>query len=169
MNSELTNPEKKAIETLSIFRLLRKGLEPKAIRLILPEVCGVKITNCSKHLGLKWSPGRPFGKKNKETANFKKLALSFKGKMTQRQIGIKLGVSRQMINQIFNPEKQTTRELTKHLLKIGILPQGNKCQKCGSLLHVECHHLDYKDPTMVKWLCRKCHRNSHKYDYLNNP
>jgi len=41
------------------------------------------------------------------------------------------------------------------------LPKLEKCMICGSVGKIHKHHLNYKFPLLVVWLCIKCHRRVH--------
>ena len=43
-----------------------------------------------------------------------------------------------------------------------VLKNPHICSQCGSEILVEAHHDDYNKPFVVRWLCRKCHRQWHK-------
>lgn len=56
----------------------------------------------------------------------------------------------------YQKEKYKIREISQRLYK-----KTKPCELCGEKKS-ERHHLDYSNPRLIKWLCRKCHRNIHK-------
>jgi hypothetical protein len=44
-------------------------------------------------------------------------------------------------------------------LKKGLLKKL-PCEKCNNP-KAEMHHLDYNNPLLIRWLCRKCHLEEH--------
>lgn len=57
------------------------------------------------------------------------------------------------------PEKQKARWITQSKIQRGKLKRGD-CEVCNKI-NAEAHHLDYKNPDKIKWLCRQCHRKEH--------
>ena len=57
---------------------------------------------------------------------------------------------------------EATRSETKKLIKQGIIIKQTECENCHKQSEViECHHLNYLDPTKIKWLCPTCHKEVH--------
>ena len=52
--------------------------------------------------------------------------------------------------------KRRSRDYSKHHIK------GNTCQKCSSKENIERHHINYRQPNDVIFLCKKCHRKIHR-------
>ncbi len=65
-----------------------------------------------------------------------------------------------------NPDEATKRHGARVVLskavQSGKLVRPDFCQDCGSPKMVEGHHDDYDKPLEVKWLCKKCHQETHK-------
>lgn len=62
--------------------------------------------------------------------------------------------------------KNTARQKVNNAIRDGRL---NKlpCEECGEI-KVEAHHVDYRSPLKIKWLCRKHHLKKHnKKNYEN--
>ena len=57
--------------------------------------------------------------------------------------------------------RKKTREKTRKLIKEGLVKK-QPCEICGNI--AEIHHLDYKNPNEIKFLCKYHHREWH----LNN-
>ena|SRR3990167_143754 len=57
------------------------------------------------------------------------------------------------------PEKFNSRMLTHHAIKIGIIVR-KPCVVCGEI-KVEGHHVDYKLPYVIVWLCMRHHTDYH--------
>lgn len=57
-----------------------------------------------------------------------------------------------------NQLKLATRRITKNAIKKGEI-KVKPCEKCGE--KAEAHHVNYKDPYDLKWLCDLHHRNEH--------
>lgn len=62
-----------------------------------------------------------------------------------------------------------TQSIT-YAIKAGIISKSDKCQKCGSDLNIECHHPNgwktIETLFDIEWLCRFCHRQHHKEDFV---
>lgn len=59
------------------------------------------------------------------------------------------------------PDHQLCRERTKALVRKGILKRHELCEvglDCAG--RIEAHHDDYARPDVVRWLCRKHHRQA---------
>jgi len=56
-------------------------------------------------------------------------------------------------------QKYHTRGTVTAYLEKGIIVKS-PCEECGNLL-VDAHHPDYARPKLVRWLCRKHHREVH--------
>jgi len=54
------------------------------------------------------------------------------------------------------PEKNRARQVLGYYVRTGKVPKL-PCQICGSA-RSEAHHIDYKSPLRVIWLCREHHR-----------
>ena len=57
------------------------------------------------------------------------------------------------------PEKTKAREIVKSAVRSGKIIKG-ECKICGDD-NTYAHHIDYKNPLEVIWLCRKHHRKEH--------
>lgn len=42
-------------------------------------------------------------------------------------------------------------------VKLGIIPRGDRCKRCGEAGSLEKHHTDYARPLSIVWLCPLCH------------
>ncbi len=62
------------------------------------------------------------------------------------------------------PEKYRAHTLLGYAVRSGHI-QKHSCSQCGSNVHVEGHHFDYNQPLNVIWLCRDCHKNTHKKEF----
>ena len=66
-----------------------------------------------------------------------------------------------------DPRKVIARQRVCYAVKTGRLIK-EPCEICGEE-HAEAHHEDYTKPLVVRWLCKKCHKEYHnnkKGDYL---
>lgn len=52
--------------------------------------------------------------------------------------------------------KANTRSYTNVLVRRGELVRG-PCKFCGSTENIQAHHLNYKNPRNVIWVCKDCH------------
>lgn len=53
---------------------------------------------------------------------------------------------------------------TRYLIAHGFLPGPETgCRACGGTEYpVQCHHLDYRKPRLIEWLCPSCHTQRHE-------
>ena len=56
--------------------------------------------------------------------------------------------------------KSNARSYANVYLARGKIERG-PCADCGTTAGVQMHHKDYRKPTEVTWLCRKCHLARH--------
>lgn len=59
------------------------------------------------------------------------------------------------------PGKEKARWKVSRAIRNGVLIRPEKCVSCGKIARIEAHHVDYRRPLQVTWLCRKCHRKEH--------
>jgi len=59
-----------------------------------------------------------------------------------------------------HPKKAWAHMATRSALRRGLL-QKQPCAICGDP-KAEAHHEDYDRPLLVRWLCRKHHKQAHK-------
>lgn len=59
------------------------------------------------------------------------------------------------------PGKKKARRLLQEALRKEIIRRPNICEKCQEMRKVQGHHVDYRRPLFVKWLCFQCHRKEH--------
>lgn len=62
--------------------------------------------------------------------------------------------------------KNRCRAYTRVLVARGKIEKG-PCSVCGGTHLVEAHHPDYRNPRLVIWKCRPCHRREHREQRLN--
>lgn len=65
------------------------------------------------------------------------------------------------------PNRVKAREILKQAIRSGIVTKPNYCSLCGDIYsedktQIHGHHEDYKQPLVVVWCCRKCHRKLHE-------
>ena len=48
-------------------------------------------------------------------------------------------------------------------LKLRRLTRPEICQQCGGFTCLEAHHADYRKPSEVLWLCKRCHEQLHHF------
>ena len=53
--------------------------------------------------------------------------------------------------------KSWARTQVHWAVKRGDLHKPNQCHVCGNYCHPEGHHIDYRKPLDVVWVCRPCH------------
>jgi len=58
------------------------------------------------------------------------------------------------------PLRNVVRQVSRGLVKLGLIEVGDQCADCGSS-EIELHHPDYNDPFHVVPLCRRCHMARH--------
>jgi hypothetical protein len=59
-----------------------------------------------------------------------------------------------------NREKTRAQNLLNYSVRKGLMARG-PCDVCGTDQKVHAHHHDYTKPYEVRWLCFKCHKDSH--------
>ena len=60
--------------------------------------------------------------------------------------------------------KQKARILVARAVKFGRIKKSNICSICKKKRELHGHHDDYNKPLSVKWVCRICHIEIHKYE-----
>lgn len=56
-----------------------------------------------------------------------------------------------------NPEKARAHRLVFEAVRAGVLVRPETCSKCAAVCRAQAHHLDYRQPLKVEWLCKRCH------------
>lgn len=56
-----------------------------------------------------------------------------------------------------NPKKYKAQTWINNAVRDGRLVKLDSCEVCNSTDHIEGHHDDYDKPTVVRWLCSRCH------------
>jgi ribosomal protein S27AE len=65
-------------------------------------------------------------------------------------------------------EKDVTRSLTTYYINTGVIKRPDICSKCGQFsVMVTAHHINYRRPFDVVWLCADCHTQVH--NIVNHP
>lgn len=57
--------------------------------------------------------------------------------------------------------KDNARSKAGRYKRRGLL-QPLPCETCGTTVKVEMHHIDYRYPLIVAWMCRPCHLAEHR-------
>jgi hypothetical protein len=52
--------------------------------------------------------------------------------------------------------KKRARDYTQYRVRKGVISRASICWICGRRDPTEAHHLDYRCPWMVEWICRPC-------------
>ena len=60
-----------------------------------------------------------------------------------------------------NPTALWAHSATRSAIRRGILIRPDACEACGKPGRVDAHHPDHRNPLLVNWLCRSCHRLHH--------
>jgi len=61
--------------------------------------------------------------------------------------------------------KQAARNAAYWAIKAGLLPEKDRCERCGVVAgraRLNRHHPDYRDPLRIVWLCTVCHGAAHR-------
>lgn len=59
-----------------------------------------------------------------------------------------------------HPVAAWAHSATQSAIRRGIIaPQA--CSRCGAA-EAEAHHPDHRQPLLIEWLCRKCHKAEHR-------
>lgn len=59
-----------------------------------------------------------------------------------------------------NPVAYLAHLTVQNALRLGVI-ERQPCEVCGAE-KTDAHHLDYGQPLLVQWLCRKHHKQEHK-------
>ena len=57
------------------------------------------------------------------------------------------------------PGKYRSRYEISNALRSGKLIKPKNCSMCGSDKRIEAHHVDYRSPLNIVWVCFSCHRH----------
>lgn len=58
--------------------------------------------------------------------------------------------------------RQRAYHLTQKAIAKGELTRPETCEDCGlAKLVIVAHHVDYSQPTIIRWLCGSCHKKAH--------
>ena len=61
-----------------------------------------------------------------------------------------------------NIEKARAKSHIAYLISAGKITRPSTCSSCGKLCKPDGHHFDYDKPSKVIWLCRSCHKSTHR-------
>lgn len=62
-----------------------------------------------------------------------------------------------------SPEKVLVRSITRYVK----IPKNKLCEECNKLKAKNKHHLDYRDPFAIKFVCIKCHNKLDEVNYVS--
>ena len=62
------------------------------------------------------------------------------------------------------PMRREARSITYNAIRRGELVRASKCENCGKNQNIEAHHDDYNKPMSIRWLCKNCHGEWHRYN-----
>lgn len=93
---------------------------------------------------------------------------------SQSAIAADLGISRQRLHQLLNPERAAARKAVRRALSTGTIKRPDTCSDCSTpSITLHAHHDDYSEPLNVRWLCPTCHLRRHathpNVKSLSNP
>lgn len=71
------------------------------------------------------------------------------------------GLTRSGVYSVLHYEKKYTRRITSLLVRWGVLAKTTQCRLCERKTKLQKHHLDYRFPEIIIWLCTKCHNREH--------
>lgn len=57
--------------------------------------------------------------------------------------------------------KHLCRMKSHYLVKKGVITKPKECECCNKKGEVNMHHINYKKPEMIEWLCTSCHADRH--------
>jgi len=63
-----------------------------------------------------------------------------------------------------HPEKYRARAALNHAIRDGKITR-QPCRRCGR--RADGHHMDYRQPLTVDWLCHRCHGLEHRKPAIN--
>ncbi len=61
------------------------------------------------------------------------------------------------------PLKASARTKLRYAVKTGKMIKPVECESCKQQKPLQAHHSDYSKPLDVKWLCKSCHWDEHKF------
>lgn len=82
-----------------------------------------------------------------------KFKQGFKGNVCKKCIAKKRS------KKVISDFKNKSRLVTKYAIKVGFLKK-QPCRACGNI-KVDAHHVNYKNPMSIWWLCKKHHTETH--------
>jgi len=131
-----------------VVEMLKRGACPRDIMAAIPGACPFLISRYRKELGIKpFKPGRTPGKTERFISLQNQIRQMKISGMTYRQIGGRLHLSRQRVQQYLRIKRPIGR---------------NRCDKCKVRTKVlSCHHVSYKDDSKYEVLCQSCHMSQH--------
>lgn len=59
------------------------------------------------------------------------------------------------------PGKEEARRKIRYAIRTKKIIRPIVCEKCKEKKKIQAHHIDYRRPLFVKWLCFQCHRQEH--------
>ena len=59
------------------------------------------------------------------------------------------------------PERYVARSRVYEAIKSGKLIKPSTCIICNKERYLNAHHLDYKQPLNIMWVCASCHKKIH--------
>jgi hypothetical protein len=66
-------------------------------------------------------------------------------------------------NMSFYSQRRRAVKTVRIALACGEISRSDICEICGArTLFIDAHHHDYTKPLDVSWMCRKCHKMTHK-------
>lgn len=142
--TNIVNGEKKCnrcLEWLALSKFARHGKKQRIYHLCRP--CSVERTT-------EWR--RKYAEEYNAKARIYLRAYRAKAPQSARR-AVKKWVAK-------NKEKTWAHDRVRYALKTGKLVKGS-CEACDTE-RVDAHHDDYTKPLVVRWLCRKHHKDAHR-------
>lgn len=119
---------------------------------------------CHNNRGKAWWEENQYGKKyyskNKEEVKLKKRI----DRKTEAGKRAKKKQNKRYWDKPENAIKHIARGAVSTAIKKGTLVKPDKCELCKRNSTLEAHHVDYKKPLDVMWLCILCHTKWHKHN-----
>jgi len=142
-----------------VVRLIEAGVQPREI-VAITNVSSATVSYTRKRLGLpQYKSGRKLGEREgpRDLERLAKMRNLRASGCTLVEIGKQVGLTKQRVDHLLNPQKFIARSTINYALRSGRITRPKFCQNCSDPCAPQAHHDDYSKPLAVRWLCGSCH------------